>query len=47
MNIIVLLLILVLLFGGGGFAFQGARGGLSGVGLVLIVLLILWATGKI
>lgn len=47
MNLILLLLILVLIFGGGGFAINGPRGGISGVGVILIVLLVLWLTGKI
>lgn len=47
MNLIVLLLILLLIFGGGGFAVSGPRGGISGLGIILIVILILYLTGKI
>jgi len=45
MNIIVLLLVLLLLFGGGGFYLGGPVVGGSGLGLVLVICLVIYALG--
>ncbi len=47
---LILILVLLLLFGGGGFYLGGDRGpvwGGSGVGLVLLIILILYVTGNL
>jgi len=44
MNLLLLLVILLLLFGGGGFYFGGPVIGGSGIGLILVICLVLYAT---
>jgi len=45
MNLLIVLLVLVLLFGGGGFYFDGPVIGGSGIALVLVICLIVYAIG--
>ena len=45
MSLIVLLLVLLLLFGGGGFYLGGPAYGDGTVGVLLFVLVVVWALG--
>ncbi len=45
MNLLIVLLVLLLLFGGGGFYFGGPVIGGSGIGLLLVICLIVYACG--
>ena len=45
MNVLLLLVVLFLLFGGGGFYFGGPIIGGSGLGLILLICLIVYAMG--
>jgi len=45
MNLLLIIIVLLLLFGGGGFYFGGPAIGGSGLGLVLLICLIVWALG--
>jgi len=45
MNILLILVVLLLLVGGGGFYFGGPVIGASGLGLILLICLIIWAMG--
>jgi hypothetical protein len=45
MNLLIIIIILLLLFGGGGFYFGGPVIGGSGLGLILLICLIIWAMG--
>jgi len=47
MNLLILLIVLMLLFGGGGFYLGGPMVGGSGFGLILLVLLVLFFTGRL
>jgi len=43
MNLLLIIIVLLLLFGGGGFYFGGPVIGGSGLGLILLICLIIWA----
>lgn len=45
MNLLIILLILLLLFGGGGFYYGGPVYGGSGLGFVLLVIIIIYLVG--
>jgi hypothetical protein len=47
MNLILIIVVLLLLLDGGGFYYGGPVYGGSGLGLVLLILLILWLTGNL
>ncbi len=47
MNLIVILLVLMLLFGGGGFYLGGPMVGGGGFGLILLICLVLFLTGRL
>ena len=45
MNLLLIILLLLLLFGGGGFYFGGPAIGGSGLGLVLLIVLVIYLMG--
>ena len=45
MNILLLIIVLLQLFGGGGFYFGGPAVGGSGLGLILLICLVVYAMG--
>ena len=47
MNILVLMFVLLLLFGGGGFYVGGPVIGASGLGLMLVLCLVVYSSGRI
>ena len=47
MNLLVVLIVLMLLFGGGGFYLGGPMVGGGGFGLILLICLVLFFTGRL